>query len=95
MCRIRGEVPCSLFVYFLRSILSAASISDDGVWTRQDPKSIGVTGTRDIVPQAYGTFRINSEMLKGVLRQAPLRIFFGRKNPQCDSFDPFAERFFC
>ena len=73
MCRIRGEVPLllCLCIFFAR-ILSAASISDDGVWTRQDPKSIGVTGTRDIVPQAYGTFRINSEMLKGVLRQAPL-----------------------
>jgi len=65
-----------LFLVFLFSLTSyiaySADFSDDGVWQRIPEHKIQQIGIHASSPRSYLTFQLNRDILKSILKQAPL-----------------------
>ncbi len=71
--KIRGK--CLSFLFGICLICSfgySADFSDDGVWQRIPERKIQQTGTRTTIPRSYLTFELNRNILKSILKQAPI-----------------------
>lgn len=54
------------------SAQQAGQRSTDGLWADVDESSLSVKGQREVVPTAYRTLRLNRDVLRGLIEQAPL-----------------------
>ena len=65
-----------LFLVFLFSLTSyiaySADFSDDGVWQRIPEHKIQQIGIHASSPRSYLTFQLNRDILKSILKQAPM-----------------------
>ena len=47
-------------------------VSDGGLWSEMDERSLNLIGERWIIPQSYRTLALDLETLDSLLAQAPL-----------------------
>ena len=60
-----------LLMVFTHSIMAQSNTSKDGIWKGIEESRILLKGERQILPQAYRTFALQTETLKTLLASAP------------------------
>lgn len=66
----------------LTEIVRAQQRSSDGIWQEIDAATIPQQRKREIIPQAYRTFRLEKEALQQMLRRVPLEFTEAARNTE-------------